>query len=92
MTQWFLYDDTSGNTWIQTKDDVLRCPICNDFVNFIGYKGYCCCIGFKLASGWVRITEPHSKHNKIFGRGWSSLRKIGSDELKKWCLENSLYK
>ena len=85
MTNWALYDDTSGNTWIQTRDDVLKCPICNSFIDFHGkYEGVCCGIKFKQSWGLVRITTPFRKHDKKYGRGWQSIRKISIEDVRKW--------
>jgi hypothetical protein len=72
MTNWCLYDDTSDNTWIKTRDHVLRCPICNKFVDFKGrYNGKCCGLEFSLSFGWFTIKPPFGKQEKQFGNGFS---------------------
>jgi hypothetical protein len=89
LTNWFLYDDLSGNTWIQTKDDVTHCPICDELITFIGYSGRHCGYKYKTYFGVLRLMTPYAKHNKQSGRGWQSVRRITVDEIRKWANEVS---
>lgn len=93
MTNWFLYDDMSGFTWIKTRDEVLRCPICNKFVDFkCRYSGKCCELEFNLSFNWVTIRPSFGKHEKQFGRGWQSLRNISVEEIQKWANNLEIFK